>query len=68
MSDSEFLWEAGLASVVCAVLVAIYMSGGLMGVIVSATLFDCALRRIETLRERRVGVRTTGDIPRGPRM
>lgn len=64
MSDTEFLKEAALACGICGILLSIYLSGGLMAVIVTATLVDCAVRRIETLRERRARALATAETPR----
>jgi hypothetical protein len=53
MKVDDFLIHAAPAAAICAAVAAIYLSAGLVPVLVTAALFDCALRGVETLRERR---------------
>lgn len=59
MTEAEFFREIGIAGGVSAALVFLYTTGGLMTVIVTATLFDSALRRVEVLRAHRAKVSGT---------
>ncbi len=61
MKDDDFLKHAAPAAAICAAIAAIYLSAGLVPVLVAAALFDCALRGIETLRERRARAPASAD-------
>lgn len=68
MKEPDLLKDAGPAAVICAVLAALYLGFGLMTVVVMAALFDCALRRVEVLRDRRARAHAAADATGSRRM
>ncbi len=68
MPDAEFLRDAAPAAAICAVIAALYLSFGLVTVLVATALFDGALCLVEGRRDRRSRAPASADVGRPKRM